>query len=143
MIDISVLDALKAQGLKVVSAESCAGGLIATVLSEAPGAAEHFEGGFVVYTPEQKFFALKVLPSVIEVYGTVSREVAVAMAEGALQAIRCGHCHRRDRLAPGIHALVARRSSALTLRNFRTLFDFYLASNLLNPVMAVSRCTIM
>jgi len=82
---ISVLDALKTKGLKVVSAESCTGGLIATVLSEAPGAAEHFEGGFVVYTPEQKFFALKILPSVIDVYGTVSREVAVAMAEGALQ----------------------------------------------------------
>jgi nicotinamide-nucleotide amidase len=37
--------------VKVVTAESCTGGLIATVLSEAPGAAEHFDGGFVTYTP--------------------------------------------------------------------------------------------
>jgi nicotinamide-nucleotide amidase len=57
---IAVLKGLRRQGRKVVSAESCTGGLIATVLSEALGAAEHFEGGFVVYTPEQKFFALKI-----------------------------------------------------------------------------------
>ena len=53
---IDVLDALKTRGLKAVSAESCTGGLIATVLSEAPGAAEHFEGGFVVYTPDAEIF---------------------------------------------------------------------------------------
>jgi nicotinamide-nucleotide amidase len=55
---IGVLKALQCHARKVVTAESCTGGLVATVLSEAPGAAEHFEGGFVVYTPEQKFFAL-------------------------------------------------------------------------------------
>ena len=81
---IDVLDALKAHGLKAVSAESCTGGLIATVLSEAPGAAEHFEGGFVVYTPTQKSTALKVPPALIMEYGTVSAAVALAMAEGAL-----------------------------------------------------------
>ena len=83
---IAVLKALQRQGRKVVSAESCTGGLISTVLSEAPGAAEHFEGGFVVYTPEQKFFSLKIPPALIEQHGTVSPEVAVATAEGALQA---------------------------------------------------------
>ena len=81
---IDVLDALKTRGLKAVSAESCTGGLIATVLSEAPGAAEHFEGGFVVYTPTQKSSALKVPQTLIKEHGTVSVEVAVAMAEGAL-----------------------------------------------------------
>ena len=63
--------------------QSCTGGLIATVLSEAPGAAEHFEGGFVVYTPTQKSSALKVPQTLIKEHGTVSVEVAVAMAEGA------------------------------------------------------------
>ena len=81
---IVVLDALKKRGLKTVLAESCTGGLISTVLSEAPGAAEHFEGSFVVYTPEQKHLALKVPPALIEEYGAVSAEVAMAMAEGAL-----------------------------------------------------------
>jgi nicotinamide-nucleotide amidase len=85
---IDVLDALKERGLRAVTAESCTGGLIAVVLSEAPGAAEHFEGGFVVYTPEQKYFALKVPPALIEKYGAVSSEVAEAMATGALTGSR-------------------------------------------------------
>jgi nicotinamide-nucleotide amidase len=85
---IDALDALKKRGLKAVTAESCTGGLIATVLSEAPGAAEHFEGAFVVYTPEQKYFALKVPPAMIKKHGLVSAEVAVAMAEGALEGSR-------------------------------------------------------
>ena len=85
---IDVLDVLKKRGLKAVTAESCTGGLIATVLSEAPGAAEHFEGAFVVYTPEQKYFALKVPLALIEEHGIVSAEVAVAMAEGALDGSR-------------------------------------------------------
>jgi len=85
---IEVLDTLKKRGLKAVTAESCTGGLIATVLSEAPGAAEHFEGAFVVYTPDQKYFALKVPPAMIDKYGIVSAEVAVAMAEGALEGSR-------------------------------------------------------
>jgi nicotinamide-nucleotide amidase len=85
---IDALDALKKRGLKAVTAESCTGGPIATVLSEAPGAAEHFEGAFVVYTPEQKYFALKVPPALIQGHGIVSAEVAVAMAEGALTGSR-------------------------------------------------------
>ena len=82
---IRALDAVRRQGLKLAVAESCTGGLIATVLSEAPGAAEHFEGGFIVYTPEQKYFALKIPPTLIDRFGTVSAEVAEAMAEGALR----------------------------------------------------------
>jgi nicotinamide-nucleotide amidase len=83
---IAVLKVLRRHARKAITAESCTGGLIATVMSEAPGAAEHFEGGYVVYTPEQKFFALKIAPALIDQHGTVSGEVAVAMAEGALQA---------------------------------------------------------
>ena len=82
---IRALHAIRREGLKLAVAESCTGGLIATVLSEAPGAAEHFEGGFVVYTPEQKYFALKIPPTLIDRYGTVSAEVSEAMAEGALR----------------------------------------------------------
>jgi len=81
---IRALDALRREGLKLAVAESCTGGLIATVLSEAPGAAEHFEGAFIVYTPQQKHLALKIPPRMIEQCGTVSAEVAQALAEGAL-----------------------------------------------------------
>jgi nicotinamide-nucleotide amidase len=83
----AMADAKKA-GLKLVTAESCTGGLIATVLSEAPGAAEYLDGGFVTYTPEQKCTALTIQRQTIDAYGAVSSEVATAMAQGAL---RCSH----------------------------------------------------
>jgi nicotinamide-nucleotide amidase len=85
---VEALARAKSAGLKVVTAESCTGGLIATVLSEAPGAAEHFDGGFVTYTPEQKCAALHLDPKLIEKYGAVSAEVADAMAHGALDCSR-------------------------------------------------------
>ena len=82
------LDSAKRAGLKVVTAESCTGGLVAMVLSEAPGAAEFLEGGFVTYTPEQKCAALELDPLLIEKHGAVSAEVADAMARGALECSR-------------------------------------------------------
>ena len=54
------------------------------MLSEAPGAAEYLDGGFVTYTPEQKCTALKLDAKLIEQYGAVSAQVADAMARGAL-----------------------------------------------------------
>jgi len=81
---IEALDGAKHASLKVVTAESCTGGLIAMVLSEAPGAAEYLDGGFVTYTPEQKCTALKLDPKLVEEFGAVSPEVAAAMARGAL-----------------------------------------------------------
>ena len=50
---VEALKRAKCAGFRVVTAESCTGGLIATVLSEAPGAAEYLDAGFVTYTPEQ------------------------------------------------------------------------------------------
>ena len=81
---VEALERAKCAGLRVVTAESCTGGLIATVLSEAPGAAEYLDGGFVTYTPEQKCTALKLDAKLIEQYGAVSAEVADAMARAAL-----------------------------------------------------------
>jgi PncC family amidohydrolase len=82
---VESLARVKQAGLRVVTAESCTGGLIALVLSEAPGAAEHLEGGFVVYTPTHKCAALKLDPVLVDKYGAVSAEVAKAMAIGALE----------------------------------------------------------
>jgi nicotinamide-nucleotide amidase len=81
---VEALERAKCAGLRVVTAESCTGGLIATVLSEAPGAAEYLAGGFVTYTPEQKCTALELDPKLIEQYGSVSAQVADAMARAAL-----------------------------------------------------------
>ena len=85
---IAALDTAQRSVLKVVTAESCTGGLVAMVLSEAPGAAEFLEGGFVTYTPEQKCAALKLDPRLIEKHGAVSAEIAEAMARGPLECSR-------------------------------------------------------
>ena len=77
---VEAIDRAKCFSLKVVTAESCTGGLIALVLSEAPGAAEYLDGGFITYTPEQKCTALKLDPKLIDEFGAVSAEVADAMA---------------------------------------------------------------
>jgi nicotinamide-nucleotide amidase len=87
LIDLAIdaLSAAERGNLKVITAESCTGGLISTVLSEAPGAAEHFEGAFVCYTADHKCAALGLDPGLIERCGAVSAGVAKAMAEAALQ----------------------------------------------------------
>ena len=69
---------------RIVTAESCTGGMIATALTDVPGSSEVFERGFITYSDEAKVDLLGVLPDVLETYGAVSAEVADAMAEGAL-----------------------------------------------------------
>lgn len=68
----------------LVTAESCTGGLLAAVLSEAPGAAQQLHGGFVTYTKDQKTIALGIPRALLGREGAVSEAVARAMAEGAL-----------------------------------------------------------
>jgi len=82
---VDTLNAVKKRGLKVVTAESCTGGLVALVLTEAPGAADFFQGAFITYTPEQKCAALGIGEELIERHGAVSHETARAMVEGALR----------------------------------------------------------
>ena len=79
-----LLDRLRAQRLMLATAESCTGGLLATVLAEAPGAAKQLQGGFVVYTKDQKTIALGIPRALLERESAVSQAVARAMAEGAL-----------------------------------------------------------
>jgi len=70
--------------LTIITAESCTSGLLATVLSEAPGAAKILHGGFVTYTKEHKAVALGVPEELLRSKSAVCDEVACAMAEGAL-----------------------------------------------------------
>ena len=81
---VEALGSAERRKVRVVTAESCTGGLIATVLSEAPGAADYFDGAFVCYTAEPKCAALGLDPKLIERCGVVSKQVAIAMASGAL-----------------------------------------------------------
>ncbi len=70
--------------LKVCTAESCTGGLIAKSFTDLAGSSAWFERGFVTYSNESKVEMLGVSESVIEQYGAVSEPVATAMAMGAL-----------------------------------------------------------
>ncbi len=79
-----VLDACREGGLKLATAESCTGGLIAAVLTDVPGSSAVFERGFVTYSNEAKAEAIGVAMELIEGHGAVSEQVARAMAEGAL-----------------------------------------------------------
>lgn len=80
----SLLAQAKRAGLTIVTAESCTAGLLAQVLSDAEGAAEHFHGSFVTYTKGHKTCALGVPGHVLHGEGAVCGTVARAMADGAL-----------------------------------------------------------
>jgi nicotinamide-nucleotide amidase len=79
------LDAARAKGLRLATAESCTGGLIAALLTEIPGSSDVVERGFVTYSNEAKEDLLGVPGDLIRQYGAVSEPVARAMAEGALK----------------------------------------------------------
>lgn len=72
--------------LSIATAESCTGGLLASLLTDVEGASHAFERGFVVYTNEAKSEMLGIPLDLIEGAGAVSEAVAKAMAEGALAA---------------------------------------------------------
>ncbi len=78
----------RAAGLKLGTAESCTGGLIAAVLTEVPGSSDVFDRGFVTYSNEAKMAHLNVPESMLREHGAVSEPVARAMADGALGASR-------------------------------------------------------
>jgi nicotinamide-nucleotide amidase len=79
-----VLSRCRAEGVKLAAAESCTGGLVAALLTNAPGSSDVFERGFVTYSNDAKTELLGVPADVIAQHGAVSEEVASAMAEGAL-----------------------------------------------------------
>jgi nicotinamide-nucleotide amidase len=80
----ALLASARTAGLRIATAESCTGGLIAAVLTEVPGASDVFDRGFVTYSNQAKTESLNVPSELIEHHGAVSREVAQSMAEGAL-----------------------------------------------------------
>lgn len=79
-----VLSACRARGLKIATAESCTGGLVAGALTEINGASHVVDRGFVTYSNEAKQEMLGVPAEVLDKYGAVSRPTAEAMARGAL-----------------------------------------------------------
>lgn len=76
------------RSLKLATAESCTGGMLASLLTDVEGLSHAFERGFVTYSEASKTELLGVPPELIDANGAVSRDVAVAMAEGALARSR-------------------------------------------------------
>jgi nicotinamide-nucleotide amidase len=78
-----VLSLAAARGLRLATAESCTGGMVATRLTGVPGSSASFVGGVVAYADEVKRAELDVPAELLAEHGAVSAEVAAAMAEGA------------------------------------------------------------
>jgi nicotinamide-nucleotide amidase len=81
----ALLDLYRQNGLKIATAESCTGGLIAATLTAIPGSSDVFERGWVTYSNAAKSENLGVPPDLIAEKGAVSSEVAEAMARGVLR----------------------------------------------------------
>lgn len=84
----SVLQAVCDRQLTITTAESCTGGLLASLLTDVPGCSHAYDRGFVVYTDEAKQALLDVPATLLEAHGAVSAAAAKAMAEGALARSR-------------------------------------------------------
>ncbi|MGE0766894.1 MAG: CinA family protein [Hyphomicrobiaceae bacterium] len=81
---VAFLGAMRGKALRIATAESCTGGLIAALLTEIPGSSDVVDRGFVTYSNEAKMQMIGVNQGLLNEFGAVSREVALAMAEGAL-----------------------------------------------------------
>ncbi|TMV08654.1 CinA family protein [Ruegeria sediminis] len=82
---IELLDRARALKVKIVTAESCTGGMVAAALTDIPGSSDVVERGFVTYSNKAKQEMLGVRAATLDAVGAVSEEVAKEMAEGALR----------------------------------------------------------
>jgi nicotinamide-nucleotide amidase len=81
----ALLDAAKAKGVMLATAESCTGGMVSAAITDIAGSSAVFDRAFITYTNAAKTQMLGVLPATLDAYGAVSEEVAREMAEGALR----------------------------------------------------------
>jgi nicotinamide-nucleotide amidase len=87
VLEEEVGNLLKDAGLSIGVAESCTGGLITARLTEIPGSSKYLKGGIVAYSNEIKNKSLGVAYGILERYGAVSKQTAMAMAEGIRKAV--------------------------------------------------------
>ncbi len=79
-----VIDALRARGWLMATAESCTGGMISAAITDVAGSSDVFDRGFTTYSNAAKEAMLGVSAATLAAHGAVSEEVAREMAEGAL-----------------------------------------------------------
>lgn len=80
----ALLELCRRKKLRIATAESCTGGMIAATLTDIPGSSEVLDRGFVTYSNEAKQTMLGVPADTLRQFGAVSRATAEAMASGAL-----------------------------------------------------------
>jgi nicotinamide-nucleotide amidase len=80
-----VLELCRARGLRIATAESCTGGLVAGALTEIAGSSDVVDRGFVTYSNAAKHAMLGVPEATLKRHGAVSGETASAMVKGALK----------------------------------------------------------
>lgn len=83
-----IIDLLAEHNQTLVTAESCTGGMIASALTDIPGASAAIYGGYITYANSAKSRMIQVQPRLIGDYGAVSNQVARAMADGARNTAR-------------------------------------------------------
>ncbi len=86
----ALLAACRARGIRLATAESCTGGLIAAALTAVAGSSDVFDRGFVTYSNAAKHEMIGVPLDLIQTHGAVSEDVARAMARGALDRSGAG-----------------------------------------------------
>lgn len=79
-----VIELARTRGVKIATAESCTGGLIAGALTDIAGSSAVVDRGFVTYSNSAKMEMLEVSPETLQAFGAVSSQTAQQMAEGAL-----------------------------------------------------------
>ena len=81
-----ILTLYRAKGLRIATAESCTGGMLAAAITDIAGSSDVFDRGFVTYSNAAKSDMLGVSAQTLATHGAVSEPVAREMAEGALAA---------------------------------------------------------
>lgn len=84
MTEQRLLQLLRENNMKIATAESCTGGLVAGLLCDISGISTYFEEGYITYSENAKMKNLGVSKDTLEKYGVVSVETAKEMAQGAL-----------------------------------------------------------
>jgi nicotinamide-nucleotide amidase len=83
MIAARILAAARTQGIRIATAESCTGGMVAAALTDIAGSSDVFDRGFITYSNDAKIDMLGVQPATLNAHGAVSEQIAQEMAEGA------------------------------------------------------------
>ncbi len=87
-LENTIGDLLRSRKLKLATAESCTGGLIASRITDVPGSSDYFIGGVAAYAYEAKVALLGVSWDTLQTYGAVSRETVLEMARGVRNALQ-------------------------------------------------------